>query len=332
MIQTLHDMGFRLMLWVSPFVSPDSAIYRELAQRQLLLRHPSGQPSIHSWWNGQSALLDVTNPDAIAWFRSRLDSLMQEMGVDGFKFDGGDPELCTAVEASNPFPGSLNYCEAWAKIGVTYAFNEYRACWKMAGQPLIQRLRDKGHSWGRGGLADIIPNALAQGLVGYAFHCPDMIGGGEISDFQQSGFQWDQELFVRTAQCCALFPVMQFSAAPWRVLDEEHLRSCQAAVHLRQQLAPEILCLAQHAAQTGEPILRHLAYVYPEDGFESVKDQFLLGEDILVAPVLEKGVVKRRIAFPPGRWRNEDGVVIDGPTNCEVPAPLDCLPWYRRVV
>jgi DNA-binding LacI/PurR family transcriptional regulator len=330
MIQELHDAGFRLMLWVSPFISPDSGVYRELAARQLLLRTPSGQPSIHRWWNGQSALLDITNPEAAAWLNHQLDSLQEEFGVDGFKLDAGDPELCLAT-TTPPSVSPLDYCETWAKIGAKYAFNEYRACWKGANLPLIQRLRDKGHCWGREGLADIIPNALAQGLAGYAFNCPDMIGGGEISSFQGSGFQWDQELFVRTAQCCALFPVMQFSAAPWRVLDKEHLSICQTAVRLRQAFGPEILCLAEHAARTGEPILRHLAYVYPDSNLETVNDQFLLGDSILVAPVLEKGTVTRSVVFPPGCWIGEDNVPIDGPTTCEVKAPLDRLPWYRRV-
>jgi hypothetical protein len=115
-----------------------------------------------------------------------------------------------------------------------------------------------------------VPNGVAQGLAGYAFSCPDMIGGGEGGDVVDPQFRVDQEFFVRYAQCAALFPMMQFSTAPWRVLDAEHVACCVAAAHLHTALGPEIVALAEHAAQTGEPILRHLAYVFPHAGYEQI--------------------------------------------------------------
>lgn len=62
MINTLHLAGFKVMLWVCPFVSPDSDVYRELASQSLFVKDQSGQPAIVRWWNGASALLDFTNP------------------------------------------------------------------------------------------------------------------------------------------------------------------------------------------------------------------------------------------------------------------------------
>jgi len=330
MIEQLHTQGFHLMLWVSPFVSPDRPIYRELAKQAFLVRDQDGEPVVRRWWNGQSALLDLTHPEAVGWLHKQLDSLQSAYGVDGFKFDGGDPEYLQIGDVTYAPTDGASYCEAWAGIGLRYRFNEYRACWKQAGKPLIQRLRDKHHVWGRDGLADLIPNGVAQSLAGFAFTCPDMIGGGEISSFSQNDFQLDQELFVRTTQCSALFPILQFSVAPWRVLDETHLAYCQKAIALRQRLALEIITLARHAAWTGEPILRPMSYVYPEGGFERISDQYLLGTDILVAPVIEQGAVRRRVVFPPGRWRSEEGEHVIGPQEQEIAAPLDRLPWFRR--
>lgn len=91
------------------------------------------------------------------------------------------------------------------------------------GQPLVQRVSDENHSWGSDRLACLIPNGLVQGLIGYAFNCPDMVGGGQYENLIQSDFQVDGELFVRYAQCSALFPMIQFSTAPWKVLGEPHL-------------------------------------------------------------------------------------------------------------
>lgn len=73
-----------------------------------------------------------------------------------------------------------------------------------------------------------------------------------------------------------------------------------------------------------------MAYVFPEGGYEQVTDQFLLGNDILVAPVLAKGAVSRSIIFPEGTWLGEDGSEVYGPCEAEVQAPLSRLPWYRR--
>lgn len=331
MIRQLHAEGFRVLVWISPFVSPDSAVYRFLAGRGLLVRDGCGTPVIRKWWNGQSAMLDVTHPDALSWLYGRLAHLMETWEVDGFKFDAGDPEYYSAEDHAYRCIDGVAYCEAWARLGLRYRFNEYRACWKLGGQPLIQRLRDTEHAWGGSGLGGLIPNGLAQGLSGYAFTCPDMIGGGDIACFLHSNFQLDQELFVRTAQCSALFPIMQFSVAPWRVLDKVHQDYCLAAVRLRQSLAPEIVRLAEEAARSGEPILRHMQYAYPGCGFERISDQFLLGERLLVAPVLTKGATKRRVAFPPGLWEDEEGCVFEGMETREIEAPLARLPWYRKI-
>lgn len=191
-------------------------------------------------------------------------------------------------------------------------------------------LADKAHSWGADGLGSLIPNGLAQGLMGYAFTCPDMIGGGEYQNFTAHSKNLDQELIVRYAQCSALFPMMQFSAAPWRVLDEKHFNYCLNAARLHYKLGQEIFELAQHSALTGEPVIRHMAYVFPQQGFEDINDQFMLGNDLLVAPVVKQGVTTKNIRFPEERWVGDDGSVVEGPVSLEVRAPLARLPWYRK--
>ena len=175
-------------------------------------------------------------------------------------------------------------------------------------------------------MRSLIAEGIAQGLIGHPFNCPDMIGGGDLAMFTD-GVELDQELFVRFAQCSALFPMMQFSLAPWRVLDEAHLAAVRAAVELRQSLLPEILTLADAAAVTGEPILRPLAYHF--DGYADVHDEFLLGPEILVAPVLEAGATTRRVVLPPGRWSAPDGSTLDGPADVDIPVELDSLPFWR---
>ncbi|WP_159881089.1 glycoside hydrolase family 31 protein [Paenibacillus puerhi] len=331
MVDRLHELGFRVMLWVCPFISPDGEVFRYLRDQGYLLKEADGKPVVRYWWNGYSGILDGTNPEAVSWIAGELDRLVEQYGVDGFKLDAGDPQYYKPTDMSARPATPNEQSEQWARLGLRYAFNEYRACWKLAGQPLVQRLSDKNHNWQTDGLASLIPNGLAQGLLGYAFNCPDMVGGGQYGDLIRPDFQVDAELFVRYAQCSALFPMMQFSTAPWRVLDETHLSYCIEAANLHCRMGAEFAGLARHAAATGEPIIRHLAYVFPEGGYESVTDQFMLGDDILVAPVLRKGATVRKILFPQGTWDGDDGSRVVGPCEVDVDAPLSRLPWYRRV-
>ena len=136
---------------------------------------------------------------------------------------------------------------------------------------------------------------------------------------------------MRSAQCHALMPMMQFSVAPWRVLDETHLAAIKKAVALREQKTGVIMRLAAHGAETGEPMMRHMEYVFPNQGFADVKDQFMLGDSILVAPMLEKGQASRSVLIPKGRWKADDGKEIKGPAKIVINVPLNRLPYFERI-
>ena len=314
MVDELHALGFKLMLWVCPYIRPDGQQFAAMLRdrsRVVWLRSAKdpNQPALMQWWNGFSAVADVTSPAGRDWLTRQLQRLTEVYGIDGFKLDGADAEL-------------------FAQIGLAFPLNEYRATWKMGGQPLAQRLRDKEHTWQD--LRKLVPGMINLGLMGYPFSCPDMIGGGEFLSFENLPAV-DQELVVRAAQVHALMPMMQFSVAPWRVLTPEHLAIVRRMATLHADHGADIVALAHDSARTGEPILRSLEYSYPNQGFGTVVDEFLLGPDILVAPVVEQGARQRRLLVPPGRWKGDDGVVVTGPSSIEVAAPLDRLPWYRRV-
>jgi alpha-glucosidase len=199
--------------------------------------------------------------------------------------------------------------------------------WKMAGEPLVQRLRDKQHTWID--LQKLIPHLTVAGLLGYNFTCPDMIGGGEYGSFIGRD-KLDEELVVRSAQCSALMPMMQFSVAPWRVLSNSNLEIVKSAVETRKRYTPYILQMAEESAGNGQPIVRSMEYEFPNQGFAEVKGQFMLGEKFLVAPVLTKDS-KKLVYFPKGKWKSDKGEIIKGPTTIEQIVPLDRLPVYELV-
>jgi alpha-glucosidase (family GH31 glycosyl hydrolase) len=327
MIAALHAKGFKVMLWVCPFISPDCDVYRDLSRRNLLVKDGSGEPAIIRWWNGASGLLDFTNPKAVNWFRSQLDYLQSTYQVDGFKFDAGDGSFYNGVIASRPISPNAQ-AELYGKIGLNYPLNEYRAMWKMGGQPLGERLSDKAHSWVD--LKKLVPDMILEGLMGYPFSCPDMIGGGEFTCFLPGSSSIDQELIVRSAQCQALMPMMQFSVAPWRVLDKGHLKAVLKAVKVREDHKTYILKLVAQSASTGEPIVRSMEYVFPHQGYKNVNDQFMLGDQILVAPVLENGTGKREVIIPMGVWRGFNGRLYEGPAKLSLPVEFDESCYFEK--
>jgi alpha-glucosidase len=334
MMDKLHGMGFKVMLWVCPFVSADQAMIVQKIMKNkgfLMSKTASGQtweqatdPAIIKWWNGYSALLDFTNPAAVQWFNGELDRLVNDFGIDGFKLDAGDMNFYLS-DALSMIPATPNrQCELYAQFGLRFPYNEYRACWKMAGQPLVQRLHDKNHTWED--VQKLIPHMITEGLAGYTFSCPDMIGGGNWVSFLDKKTM-DQDLVVRSAQIHALMPMMQFSVAPWRILDSAHLEAVKEAVQIRKKFTSTILELARKSARNGEPIITPLEYFFPNQGYEDIKDQFMLGENVLVAP-MDKKDTSRKVVLPKGKWLSDDGKLFKGGTSYTIDVPLFRLPYF----
>lgn len=339
MIDKLHKMGFKVMLWICPFVSPDSEIFRKLAREGMLIldrertyevnwTNTQENAAIIRWWNGASACLDLSNPKTQKWFKDRLDYLIQEYGVDGFKFDAGDARFYrdNIVSFKDGIPN--DHSTYFAEIGLEYPLNEYRASWKMAGLPLAQRLRDKRHLWED--LRKLIPDQMSQSVMGYAYTCPDMIGGGEYGSFRELS-TIDEELIVRSAQVHALMPMMQFSVAPWRILSSENQEICLQMAKLHEKMGDHILDLAHQAAQSGEPIVKPMELAFPGNGYETIIDQFVLGDDIIVTPVLEKESRSRTVILPKGRWKDENGKIYKGNREIKIEVPLKRLPYFKKV-
>ena len=346
MMDKLHAMGYKVILWMCPYVSMDTPAYRRIAwgvnpddvkgypTRGGFLGVKGGavhphyktvEPAAIGWWNGKSAFLDFTHPNANAWFREQLDRLVRDYGADGFKFDGGhfrpySQGYATWKKDATCGEQVLEY----AKFALEYPVTEYRNAWRFQGLPVVERLHDKGHRWSE--LAKLVPDMIAGGLLGHPFMCPDMVGGGSWTAFLP-GAPFDADLFVRSAQVHALCGMMQFSASPWRYLDKERQQIVRDLVKLRQEkFAAFFVELAKESGRTGEPMIRNLEYNFPGCGYAGIRDQFMMGETLLVAPQVEKGAASREVVIPPGTWRLDDGQIVTGPVRITVATPLSRLP------
>ena len=327
MCDQLHQMGFKVMLWICPFVSMDQyQICREINSFKGFLNTVEGDPYPVRWWNGTSAVLDLSNPKTVEWFNGQLHNLMEEYGVDGFKFDAADFEYypSDAIAAGGTVPG-WEQCSLFVQLAESYPYNELRAGWRNAGRPIVQRLHDKAHSWED--LAKLIPEMMAESLMGYSFCCPDMVGGGSFETFLSG--KTDQELIVRSAQVHALMPMMQFSLAPWRVLSKEYYQAVLKAVSIRAGLMEYIESLYNKAAVEGEPIVAPLEFRFPHQGLASVKDEFMLGDKILVAPMLKPGKT-RTVVLPEGKWKADDGILYESGTHI-IDVPIDRLLYFEKI-
>ena len=354
MVEKLHTMGYKVLLWVAPFVSLDTPEFRRVQwgvnpddvkgypTRGGFISAPCEERQWESpaavpvkWWNGVSALLDFTHPNAVAWFTEQLDRLQRDYGVDGFKFDGGSVSFYTGsrsyggvAAAYNPEVPPAAQSGLYGKFALKYRGSEYRCTFGYGGKPVIMRLHDKNHTWDD--LQRIVPDLIAAGFVGSPFICPDMVGGGNWTTFLP-GAEFSQELFIRSAQIHALCPMMQISASPWRYLDAEHQSIFRTMVALRQRFAPRFVELAKAAALTGEPIMRNLEYNYPRMGYAAIRDEFMMGTDLLVAPQMVQGAENRDVVIPPGRWRADNGQIVEGPKRIVVSTPLSRLPHFVRM-
>lgn len=331
MTDSLHKLGFKVMLWISPFYSPDSPEFREMRDLGYLLKNKTdGSPAIIKWWNGYSACLDVTNQKAVDHFISLLSDTQKKYNIDGFKFDAGDIVYMSGDYSYHDKNANANiFSQKWAEIGLEFPFNELRTTWKTGGKPLVQRLGDKAYSWNSN--KSLIPGMITAGLMGFSYTCPDMIGGGEYKSFlNASNKTIDEELIVRSCQIHALMPMMQFSVAPWRVLGEKNREICAKYAKLHENMGPYILQCARYSSETGEPIVRSMEYSFPHQGFLYCTDQYMLGDKYLVAPMVNKGY-QRTVLLPKGKWKDETGKIYKGGKSIIIDVPIERLPYFEKL-
>jgi len=328
MIDKLHAKGFKVTTWVIPFLDEQSKAFAEGTRNDWLVRRTNGSPYLVPWWQGYGGLLDVTNPSALDWFFERLKQLQVQTGLDGFKFDAGEacflPEDVVTYQKIHPNEYTKIYVNA---VAMHHHLTEVRSGWCNQAAPIFFRQWDKTTSWGLdNGLHSVLTGALAMSLAGYPFILPDMVGGNEYDE------KADLEMMIRWTQLNALLPSMQFSLAPWDY-GPDSTELCRRFANLHIEFASKIIEIAKKSITKGLPIIRPIFWLDPSDERALIcDDQFLLGDEFLVAPVVTPHARKRDIYLPSGKWQNYwTGEIIKGNTLIENhPAPLDALPIFKR--
>ncbi len=329
MADELHRNGMRVTLWVANFINSDSVTFAEHRNDGLMARDLSGNVGLTGWWSGYGGVWDFTNPRAAAEFRARLMRLQQVYGMDGFKFDAGEANLVPRDLRTFVPVTATEYADYYNREAVAYfPYNESRVGAYSQSTGIVQRLQDKQTSWSnRNGLAAVISQVFTVSLRGFFYVMPDIVGGNEYGRDPL-----DKELLVRWAQASALMPMIQFSKGPWH-FDAEAQKLIQDVSRLHLEFSPYIYQLAEESRSDGEPIIAPLWYHAPDDSNTfAIVDEFMVGPNVVVAPVLVKGGTSRDIYLPAGTWldRKTGALVKGGGWLRGYAAPLDTLPVFLK--
>ena len=333
MIEELHRLGFRVWLWVTPFVNRESRHFEELSQNKVLVpRRDHGGAAMFSWWGGEAGLIDATAPHGRAWLRERLRTLREDFGVDGFKIDGGDFKYQPAPDISlwHDPAGESGYSDALLSVfdELLPLACESRTAWLSQRRSIIWREGGKDSHWGKdNGLQAMVSLALHLGLMGYDILIPDMIPG-RVQTLSADHPLPSDELMVRWTEASVFMPLIQFSYFPWNYAEATE-RAVRAYALLHRELQNYI---AAEARDRKSPLIRPIWYDSP-DALElmGVCDEYMLGRDLLVAPVLEEGAVARDVFLPPGRWINAwSGMVVHEGHHISFPSPCPGIPLFVR--
>lgn len=343
MMQQLRDKGVKTVLISQPYINKGGAIdnYNLLSSRGLLARDASGKTHDVTTWVGDAGMFDVSNPATRRWLWDRYKSLT-DGGVEGWWGDLGEPEVHpeTIIHANGmPADEYHNvYGNEWSRIiaeGFAEDFPDRRLMLLMRGGTAgLQRYGvmpwsgDVGRSWE--GLQAQIPIMLNTSLSGLGYMSSD-IGGFAVDPKHPV----DPELYVRWMQMGVFTPTLrthaQFKPEPYHYPKQKNI--LLDLVKMRYRWLPYNYTLAYENAELGLPLARPLNFRKASEKYADVEDEYLWGDEVLVAPVMKKGAVQRAVLFPEGAdwidWSNP-AQSYKGGSTATVKAPLDKLPLFVR--
>ncbi|XP_037051398.1 myogenesis-regulating glycosidase-like [Bradysia coprophila] len=329
----LKAKGFRVTLWVHPFINKVcEPYYTEALNNGHFVLNQNNDPSAQ-WWNsdvGEASYIDFTKPATAKWYSDKLTALALAAGIDSFKFDAGessfspsDPAL-NATKARHPLAITTDYLNTVAKFGPMI---EVRSGFRNQEMPVFLRINDKDSDWSwDNGLPTLVTTLLMLNMVGYPLLLPDMIGGNGYGNNPPN-----KELFLRWLQANVFMPSLQFSFVPWDY-DDETISISHKFTDLHAEYTDVIMERFRLATTNGDPVNPPIWWIAPDDRIaQLINDEFLLGDNILVAPVLQEGKVSRDIYLPRGEWVDQNGDSHTGPIWLkDYPADLSVLPYFIK--
>jgi alpha-D-xyloside xylohydrolase len=353
LVEHLHDHGLRLILWQIPVIKHTAALRHSQKRRDeehfiaegYGVRRADGSPlRLPEGWFKDSLLMDFTNRDGAEWWFKKRQYLIDDLGVDGFKTDGGEMVWGKDLIFADGTNGLLNrnrYPRDYISAYYEFAQQNGGICFSRAGYTGAQTFPahwagDERSTWDA--FKRSLLAGLSAGMSGVIFWGWDFAGfSGEVPS---------AELYLRGAQMACFCPIMQYHAeskaehnqdrTPWNIAersgDPRALTGYAFYANLRMQLLPYLEREAAHCVAARTPLMRAMLLDHQNDPVAArLWDQYGLGRDLLVAPVIEEGATARDVYLPAGRWWDLfEERWLDGGRWHRVEAPLERIPVFLR--
>ena len=341
MISDFNQKGIKTVLISEPFILNTSTRWKEAVDKNILAKDSLGNPFVYNFYFGNTGLIDIYSQAGKTWFWD-IYKTMHAQGIRGFWGDLGEPEvhpkaLLHAVGNANTVHNI--YGHDWARLiqeGYQKNYPTARPFILMrAGYSGSQRFGmipwtgDVNRSWG--GLQAQPEIALQMGMQGIGYMHSDLGGFAGTYD--------DNELYIRWLQYGVFQPIFrphaQEEVASEPIFkDENTKRITKNAIQLRYDLLPYNYTIAYLNSKSGIPLMRALIFEEPEnEQLLTNKQHYLWGEDILVAPILEKGKTSQEVYFPKtADWMDfYTGEIHRKGSTAEIKTSLENIPVFVRV-
>lgn len=365
MIKELKSMGTEVMVSVWPTVDSMSENYKEMSDNGYLISTDRGM-NIQMNWMGETVFFDATHPGAREFVWDICKKNYYDKGVKLFWLDEAEPEfgpydfdvyryhMGSAQQVTNMYPRlyAKGYYDGMTQAGEEQVLNLVRSAW--AGSQKYGALIWSGDvSSTFRAFREQVQIGLNMGLAGIPWWTTDIGGflGGDVND---PAFH---ELLLRWFAFGVFSPVFRlhgervphihpeadvidgvrqmFTGSDNEIWSygEENMAVMKDFILMRERLRPYVRTCMQAAHETGAPVMRTMFYQFPEDpACWSVEDQYMFGNDILVAPVMEAGMTERSVYLPLGTdWvEAKTGKTYTGGVSVKVVTPIDTMPLFVR--
>lgn len=351
LLKDLDSRGFKAVGILNPGVKSDPTyeVFRSGTQRDVFLRGSSGDPVEGTVWAGKSNFPDFTKPTVRAWWSKQV-AEFAKVGFAGFWNDMNEPATFDGAGKTLPDDVVHNWeGEGKSHVGGGHAVYGMQMA-RSTRQGLVSaRPQKRPFILTRAGYAGVsryattwngdsqatwehlrltIPQVCNLGISGIA------MSGSDIGGFRgEPGAQ----LFLRWMQLGSMLPFFRTHSArtaqernPWSY-GEPTTGMIRAAIERRYELMPYFYTQAERAAAAGTPMVRPMFFAQPDDpSLREIDDQFMVGDDLLVAPILAEGATLRTVRLPRGAWYHYGtGVSQAGDQNLSVDAGWG-LPLFVR--
>jgi alpha-glucosidase len=315
-ITNLKKQGVRFLGYINPYLLEGHELYKEAEAKNLLALTTQDKPYLVDFGEFDAGIVDFTNPKAKSWYVELIRKEMIDFGLDGWMADFGEylptdvvlHDRSSGMLAHNAWPG------IWAEVNmravVEAGKQEEILFFMRAGNARSLKFcpmmwaGDQNVDWSEDdGLPSVLTSSLSLAMSGMGLHHSDI--GGYTTLY---GMKRSKELLCRWAEQAAFTPLMRTHEGNrpkdnWQFdTDEETIAlfARMGSIHVR--LKEYIQFCVKENAQEGKPVIRPIFLHYPEEPFFTCKDEYLLGRDLLVAPILEEGATARKVMFPSDDW------------------------------